>query len=106
MKKNFSINEFKKYCDDNNIHSITYISENQAWYRITDPCSINMCFSVILINENPNIICLKSGSNILQFDLVKFVEIDTKSSMSGTTILLHCGFHPSKKDIIYTLIAK
>lgn len=106
MKKIISVKEFKEYCETNKPHSIIFYTENQKWYRVSDPCKIKMSFSIMLICENPNLICLKSGANTMSFDRVKFVEIDTESTVLGTLITVFCGeFGTNGHDITYKLIA-
>ena len=61
---------------------------------------------VMLIFENPNLICLKSGQNTVMFNRVKFAEIDTDATVLGTLITVFCGdFNSDGYDISYTLIA-
>lgn len=106
MKKIISVKEFKDYCEKNKPHSIIYQTENQKWYRVSDPCKVRMSFKIMLIYENPNLICLKSGTNTISFDMVKYIEIDTESTVLGTLITVFCGkFGTSGHDIAYTLIA-
>lgn len=106
MKKRVSIKEFKEYCEDHKPNCISFLTENQRWYRVADPCEIKMSFSIILILENPNLICLKSADGTLLFNQVKFIEIDTESSMLGTVFTIFCGdFNTGRYDITYTLVA-
>lgn len=106
MKKIINIKEFKDYYDENKPHLIIYQSENQKWYRVSDPCKIKMSFPNMLICENPNLICLKSGTNTVSFDRVKCVEIDTESTVLGTLITVFCGeFGTNNHDRTYTLIS-
>ena len=106
MKKVISVHEFKEYCKTNRPNSIIYLTENQAWYRVADPCKIDMSFPIMLIYENPNIIFLKSGNNTILFDMIKYIEIDTESTVLGTIITVYCGeFGTDGYDITYTLIA-
>lgn len=107
MKKNYTINEFKEYCDKNKPKSIIYLSENQTRDWVSDTCKINICFPIILIFENPNIVCLKLGTNIMCFDLVKSVDIDSDSYDLGTVVSLNCGLNNEKGERkVYTLVFK
>lgn len=105
MKKLVSIHELKEYCAVNKPHHVLFHTENQDWYRAADPCKLRMSFSIMLINENPNLICLKSGANSLSIDRVQCIEIDTGSTVLGTVLRVHCGdFGSSTHSITYTLI--
>lgn len=106
MKKIVSVRELIEYCEYNKPQCIQFYTENQKWYKASDPCKIKMTFPTMLICENPNLICLKAEANILSFDRVKFIEIDTESTVLGTLITVFCGkFDKPGYDITYTLIA-
>lgn len=106
MKKKVTVRELKEYCDKNKPHCVQFFTDNQLWYRASDPCKIRMTFPIMLIFENPNLICLKSGANTISFDRVKFIEIDTDITMLGTVFTVFCGeFGKEGYDTTYTLIA-
>lgn len=106
MKKVVSIRELQEYFTVNHVHSVLFYTENQRWYRASDPCKIRMAFPIMLIRENPNLICLKSGVHTISFDQVKSVEIDTEATVLGTVLTLFCGsFDSEGYDCTYTLIA-
>lgn len=106
MKKTVSVRELKEYCSVNKPHYVLFQTENQDWYTAADPCKIRMSFPIMLINENPNLIYLKSGINTLSIDRVKFVEIDTGATVLGTVFKVFCGdFGSDSYDTTYTLIA-
>ena len=106
MKKMVTVKQLKEYCYTHKLTTIKFSTENQSWYRVSDPCKVNMCFSAISIYENPNLICLKSGTNTVCFDRVKSVEIDTDFTVLGTMFTLLCGdYGLERKDITYRLIA-
>ena len=96
MKKKLSVRELKRYCEEHKPHCIYFKTENQAWYRTSDPCKLDMAFSIMLICENPNLICLKSSGNTLSFDRVKSIEVDTDASIpvSYTHLNKRRGFRP------------
>lgn len=105
MKKKLSVRELKRYCEEHKPHCIYFKTENQAWYRTSDPCKLDMAFSIMLICENPNLICLKSSGNTLSFDRVKSIEVDTDASILGTVIAIFCGdFNTAEHDITYKLV--
>lgn len=105
MKKRVSVRELKEYCKEHKPHCLHYSSENQSWYRVSDPCKLEMSFPIMLIYENPNLICLRSGSNTLSFDCVKSVEIDTESTVLGTIFTVFCGdFKMDGGEVSYTLV--
>lgn len=106
MKRMLSVRDFKAYHEVNSPKYILFHTENQEWYRTSDPCKIEMSFPIMLIGENPNIICLKSGNNTLSIDSVKDVEIDTESSVLGAVITAFCGNADTDGyEIAYTLVA-
>lgn len=106
MKKQVTVNELKQFCEKNRPNQVTYYSENQDWYRVSDPCKLMLHFPIMLICENPNLICLKSETNTVCFDRVRFVEIDTETTVLGTIFTIYCGGSKSKgPEIAYTLIA-
>jgi len=84
MKKRVSVRELKEYFEKNQPHQISYCSENQDWFHVSDPCKIGMRFQIMLICENPNRICLKSGLGTICFDRIYSVEIDTETTVFGT----------------------
>lgn len=106
MKKMVTVKELKEYCKRHKLQQISFRSENQSWYRVSDPCKINLSFAIMLIYENPNLICLKSGANTLAFDRVKRVEIDTGLSVLGTVFTVFCGDETAgEHEFTYALIA-
>lgn len=105
MKKKISVRELRSYYEKHKPSCICYQTENQDRYRASDPCKLKMSFPVMLIFENPNLICLKSSGNTMSFDRVKSVEIDTDSSVLGDVFTLFCGdFNTDDYDITYTLV--
>lgn len=105
MKKTLTVSEFKKYCEKERFTRIIYHSENQEWYQYADPCKVKMAFPVMEIYENPNILYLKSGKNVLFLDRIQCVKVDTESSVLGTIVAVLCGdFGAKHYDRAYTLI--
>ncbi len=106
MRKRVSVKELKEYCERNKPKQVTYYSENQDWYRVSDPCKLRMHFPIMLICENPSLICLKSGTSTICFDRVCSVEIDTETTVLGTILTVYCGCSGAKEpEITYKLIA-
>lgn len=106
MRKQVSVKELKEYCERNRPSQVTFYSENQDKYRISDPCKLRMHFPIMLIYENPNLICLKSGTSTICFDRVRFVEIDTETTVLGTILTLYCGGSGSSEpEVAFKLIA-
>lgn len=106
MKKQVSVKELKEYYEMKKPRQVTYYSENQDWYCVSDPCKLRMHFPIMLICENPSLICLKSGASTICFDRVLFVEIDTETTILGTILTVYCGGTGSKEpEITYKLIA-
>lgn len=106
MKKIVSVRELQEYVVHHKINSVSFYTENQRWYRASDPCKIRMAFPIMLIRENPNLICLKSGMHSISFDRVKSIEIDTDATILGTVLTVFCGdFDSEGYETTYTLIA-
>lgn len=106
MKKRVSVRELKEYCERNKPRQVTYYSENQDRYRGSDPCKLRLHFQTMLICENPDRICLKSGESSVCIDRVRFIEIDTETTVLGAIFTVYCGGSGTKaKEITYKLIA-
>lgn len=90
MKKKVTVRELMDYYSRNKPNEISFSSENQPWYRVSDPCKVQCTFQVMVIYENPNLVCLKSGNNTICFDRIKFAEVDTEASILGTVLRLFC----------------
>lgn len=106
MRKQVSVKELKEYCERNKPHQITYYSENQNWYRVSDPCKLRMRFPIMLVCENPNLICLKSEAGTVCFDRVRYAEIDTEATLLGTVLTIFCGGSGVvEPEITYVLVA-
>lgn len=97
MKKQVSVRELKAYCERNSPNQVTYYSENQAGGKDTGLCKLRLHFQVVLISENPNLVCLKSGASSVCFNEVRFAEIDTESTVLGTVLTLYCGNSKASK---------
>lgn len=106
MKKQISVRELKDFCERNSPSQITYYTENQTYGDASsDLCKLRLHFQVVLIYENPNQVCLKSGGSSVCFNEVRFAEIDTESTVLGTILNLCCGGSGgSKPSATYTLI--
>lgn len=106
MKKQVSVRELKDFCERSSPSQITYYTENQTQSNAaSDLCKLRLHFHVVLIYENPNQVCLKSGASNVCFNEVRFAEIDTESTVLGTILTLYCGNpRASKPAAAYTLI--
>lgn len=106
MKKKLTISELKDYYARNQPREISFWTENQPWYHVSDPCKFRCTFPIMMIYENPNLVCLKSGSNTLAFDSVRFAEIDTETTALGVVLTLFCKNASSltEEDTSYILI--
>ena len=106
MKKTVSVKELQEYVACHKISYVLFYTENQRWYRASDPCKVRMAFPIMLIRENPNLICLKSGTSTICFDRVCSVEIDTETTVLGTILTVYCGCSGAEEpEITYKLIA-
>ena len=91
MKKTVSVGEFKEYCDSHSPQKFSIHSVDQEGYCAADPLKFALAFPRVLIYENPNVICLKSGENTVRLDFVRRVEINTGNSATGTIFTVFCG---------------
>ena len=101
MKKRLTLREFKKYYGESDQKCISFDSDNQDWQLSS--CKFRLIFSSMLVGENPNIIFLQNGKNIISLSMVKYVEIDTEMTVLGTVFRVHCGENGDKT--VYTLIS-
>lgn len=106
MKKKLTIRELKDYYNCNQPREISFWTENQPWYRVSNPCKLRYTFPIMTICENPSLVCLQSGGNTLSFDRVKFAEIDTETTILGTVLTLFCANTSdlSAEDTSYILV--
>ena len=105
MKKRISVRELREYCSKNKPQQVFFCTENQEWYRVADPCKLRLTFPIMLICENPNLICLKSETNTMCIDRVKFAEINSDMSALGTVLTVSCGnMKSAEPEKTYTLI--
>lgn len=103
--KRVSVNELKKYYSIHKPKRVTFCTENQDWYRVADPCKLSLSFQIMLICENPSLICLKSDMSTMCIDRVKNIEIDDDISSLGTILTVNCGDNVTNiTDKIYKLI--
>lgn len=105
MKKRVSVRELKEYCSRNKPQQVLFCTENQEWYRVADHCKLRLSFPIMLICENPNLICLKSETNTMCIDRIKFAEINSDTSALGTVLTVSCGnMKAAESEKTYTLI--
>lgn len=105
MKKRVSMRELKEYCSQNKPQQVLFCTEDQEWYCVADPCKLRLSFPIMLICENPNLICLKSETNIMCIDRIKFAEINSEMSVLGTVLKVSCGsMKAAEPEKTYTLI--
>ena len=106
MRRVMNVGELKRYYEGRSLRRILFCTENQKWDAVENPMKASLVFSSMLIACNPNIICLKAGENMLYFERVKCVNVDTERSILGTVLDVVCGDSAGKtNDVHYTLIA-
>lgn len=98
---------FKKYIESKtHISKIVFLTENQRWYRVSDPCKISLAFTDIRVYENPNMIYLHLSdqpdhwSDCMVFDRVDEIRLNRKLSVLGDVATVKCG----GGEYTYTLI--
>lgn len=95
--------QFKRYISSLDYSKIIFYSENQKWDYVQSPINLCLTFGELLVALNPNMICLKSGSNMVYFERVKRVIVDPDRSVLGVILDVIC--EDANKDICYTLVA-
>lgn len=107
MKKLMNIMEFRRYTKTANLGPVMYRSDNQEWFRDTDPIRFKVTCTIREIRPELGLIVLSSrdGSEIC-FSRVVHIGIDTECSVLGTVITLICKNGTCRNSqIAYKLIA-
>lgn len=105
MKKKMSVGELKRYYENRRPKQILFCTANQAWHKVDDPMKIAMSFTSMAMACNPNVICLKSGENMVWFERVKNITVDSDRTPLGTVLDIVCGDSVDRgNDIHYTVI--
>jgi len=100
------IREFKKFFASRKPKAISFLSENQDYYDVADPCALQLSFTNMLISENPDVIYLTGHGCTMRLDRVKSVEYSCDATPLGILIKVFCenpAACPGKFS--YTLIA-
>ena len=86
---------------------ISFLSQNQDQFDVSNPCLLQLSFTHILISKNPSVIYLTEGVNSLRLDRVKYAEFSEKITPIGSLIKIYCC-DPNKcnGEAVYTIIAK
>lgn len=96
-----TVRGFKEYIESKtHIRKVVFWTENQEGYSVANPCKIRMAFPDILVYDNPNVVCLREGSNTIIFDRVNEIVLDEKSSALGDIVTVICG----DGEYTYTLV--
>ena len=95
--------QFKRYISSLNYDRIIFYSENQKWDYVQSPINLCLTFRELLVSLNPNMICLKSGDDMVYFERVKHIDVYPEKSVLGVIIDVIC--EDANDDICYTLIA-
>ncbi len=106
MRKRVSVREFQGICSEKPPKQILYCSENQEWYRVSNPAKFSLSFCDIKTLENPNTIYLRAKENIVYFDRVRYIDVDDEQTVLGRVFVVTCGDSKAKEaEKKYTLIA-
>lgn len=95
--------QFRRYISGLEYSRIIFYSENQKWDYAGCPLNLCLVFSELSVALNPNMICLKSGENMVYFERVKQIRVDAERSVLGVILDVVCG--DADHDTCYTLIA-
>jgi hypothetical protein len=101
-KEKMSLGEFKVYIREHPPKRILFWAENQAGYRVGDPCGLKLKFTSIRVSLAPDVILLTDGGpdNVLWFNDPRYVYVDPDDTILGT---LYHVVHRS--NLVYTLFA-
>ena len=106
MGRVMTVGELKRYYEGRSLRRILFCTDNQQWDKVANPMKATLAFSSMLMGSNPNIICLKGGGNMLYFERVKYVSVDTERTALGTILDVVCGDSSGNdNDVHFTLIA-
>ena len=105
MKKRISVRGLKMLLDHYKPRKVTLYTENQEWYRQSDTCILRLTFPNLIVYDNQNMVCLKSNTGSICFEQVRYVEVDTDSTVLGTIITVICGDSELCNETTYTLVA-
>lgn len=99
--------QLERYLAENHPRKISFMSENQKWFTVGDPMTINFNFKIIMTMSNPDIVFLKDDhGNTMSLDKVKYIHVDSEKYAIGTVIEVVCGdLTSSTNDISYVLVA-
>ena len=106
MKERMSIMELKRRFEGSRLSRFSFWTENQGGCPAFEPCWLFLEFSEMQIYDDCGTIFLKSGDSFVEFDLVKFVDIDTEAAPYGTVITVFCGLiGENEEEKSYVLFA-
>lgn len=107
MRKRLSVREFKTYCENHQLGTVIFSTENQDWHSVSDPFKIRASFEIVLISEHPSLVFLKSETTEFCIDRVRYVEIETGKTPLGSIIVVYCGGANYKNPkVTYTFIVR
>lgn len=106
MKRIMSVGELKRFYEGRSPGRILFCTDNQRWNQVENPMKAILVFTYMVVDCNPNIICLKNGDSMIYFERVKSIKLDADTSPLGTVLDVVCGDKGNKEnDVHYTLIA-
>ena len=92
-------NELKDFIARQKPKEFSFWSENQYGYNSADPCKLRLTFPIMLMSENPKVICLKDDKNSICLDRIKTVGYIENAIILGTIITVVCT------GATYTIVA-
>lgn len=96
-KKNLSLWEFKKYCEENKYEKVIYHTDNQPRTGRFPMIILNLVFESIKVIPERGIVFLKSAGNSMQINGVKGISV-----LSDISFSVVCdGSWDDKKDMSY-----
>jgi hypothetical protein len=98
------ISKLKEFVERRKPKLISFWSENQAQYDVTNPCSLRLSFESMLIFENPNVICLKDERSSLCFNRIKDISYSDELLPIGVIVNVICGSDKNTHgDVTYSI---
>lgn len=101
-----SLIDFKNYCSKIQVHKYIFDTDNQLWDKFESTIRSKVEFSTMRITFNPNTVFLRSGTDFIKFERVKYIIFNEKSLL-GTVFTFVCGNKSDTiKDVFYTIIVQ
>lgn len=88
-----TLGDFKRYCENKQFREIKFDRCNQKWRAGAIPVGFQFVFKQIMVSSAPDVggVFLGEGGSLVYMERVKYIEVDSESSVLGTIICIVCG---------------